>query len=44
MAAQIEIPSLATSSVRVPGTLLAFGSALKSLYFAPIILRASTRV
>jgi hypothetical protein len=29
---------------RVPGTLLCFGSALESLYLAPIILRASTRV
>src|SRR5215469_12588811 len=32
MAAHIEMPSLATSSVRAPGNIQAFGLALKSLY------------
>jgi hypothetical protein len=44
MAPQIEMPSMATSSVcAYLGNLLVFGSGLKSLYFAAIMLRASTR-
>ena len=42
--ARTEMPSAATSSVcAYLGNLLAFGSALKSLDFAAIMLRASTR-
>ena len=43
VATQIEMPSTAASSVRVSLELTSFGSALKSLYFAAIMLRASTR-